>query len=32
VSVGGRRFGVFSFQATAFPAGPLPVSVLVPMP
>ena len=28
----GRRFGVFSFTSTAFPSGPLRISLLVPQP
>ncbi len=32
VTSGGRTYSVASFTATAFPAGPLPVSLLVPVP
>jgi hypothetical protein len=32
VTIGGRSYGVYSFDATAFPSGPLPVWVLVPAP
>ncbi len=32
VPIGGQAYSVFTFTATAFPSGPLPVSVLVPTP
>ena len=32
VTLGGRAYSVFSFTAAAFPSGPLPVWVLVPIP
>lgn len=32
ITVGGRRYSVFSLTATAFPSGPLPVRLLVPIP